>query len=376
MNRKGIITIVIIVVALAVIGVSVPLGFKIYTDTYEAKTRTQLLSYLESGDVDSTVQLINAFETKLKSEERVDRLEHVIQSNFSDYCSEYDYDQFLFMDKVMKRLDDSDEESIINLSKKLSKCIKSNYANRLLSAIQGNWVRDDNTDLSGTMLTIKTAGKSTTAVLTYLPANKYGFKVGDLKWKNVNVIGENIFSYEDLIKIESPAFSDYVSASATYDFATESINVSVTGIGNGTTQRWIRYNSSVPPKQSTAKNNSPASSQNSTAKKQTPTPAGKSTSNTLTAAKLSPQSDYFFPSDTQYITEADLIGLSKGDVAFIRNEIYARHGYVFHTEPFKSYFSSQSWYIANADFSESEFSKIESKNRDFLVTYEKKQGWR
>jgi len=86
--------------------------------------------------------------------------------------------------------------------------------------------------------------------------------------------------------------------------------------------------------------------------------------------------DYIFPSDTVYIREKDLARKSRDEIALIRNEIYARHGYIFHTEPFKSYFESKEWYHPNENFSESLFNEIEEANKDFLVNYEKDMGWR
>ncbi len=88
------------------------------------------------------------------------------------------------------------------------------------------------------------------------------------------------------------------------------------------------------------------------------------------------QEGYLFPSDSRYITEADLVGKSKDEVAMIRNEIYARHGYIFNTEPFKSYFESREWYVPNENFNESIFSEIEMANKNFLVKYEEDRGWR
>ncbi len=86
--------------------------------------------------------------------------------------------------------------------------------------------------------------------------------------------------------------------------------------------------------------------------------------------------DYFFPSDREYITERDLRGKTKEEVAFIRNEIYARHGYVFNTEPYKSYFAQKDWYTPNPNFNDDMFNEIEEKNKDFIVDYETEKGWR
>lgn len=98
--------------------------------------------------------------------------------------------------------------------------------------------------------------------------------------------------------------------------------------------------------------------------------------NTPSSTATPTPSDFLFPSDRLYISYSDLYGRSKEEVAFIRNEIYARRGYIFQTEPYKSYFSSKSWYYENPYFSESDFNPIEKANKDFIVEYEKSQGWR
>ena len=49
-------------------------------------------------------------------------------------------------------------------------------------------------------------------------------------------------------------------------------------------------------------------------------------------------------SNTRYLTEEDLSNYTKAELGLIRNEIFARYGYVFTTEPYKTYFSSKNWY--------------------------------
>jgi tetratricopeptide (TPR) repeat protein len=44
------------------------------------------------------------------------------------------------------------------------------------------------------------------------------------------------------------------------------------------------------------------------------------------------------------ITDYDLQGLSLRDLELMRNEIYARHGWVFNRQDLRQYFESQSWY--------------------------------
>ena len=89
--------------------------------------------------------------------------------------------------------------------------------------------------------------------------------------------------------------------------------------------------------------------------------------------------DYLFPSDSRYITEADLAGRSRDEVRLMINEIYARHGYIFSTQSYQNYFASKSWYIpitqSQSDV-ESWFNSVELANKNFLSNYEKQRGWR
>ncbi|GAA0858107.1 MULTISPECIES: YARHG domain-containing protein [Clostridium] len=77
-------------------------------------------------------------------------------------------------------------------------------------------------------------------------------------------------------------------------------------------------------------------------------------------------------SDSAYLTENELKGFSKNDLALMRNEIYARHGYIFHTEPFVSYFNSKSWYTKNPSFKgdNKELNKYELYNVNLLKKLE------
>ncbi|HHW49543.1 MAG TPA: YARHG domain-containing protein [Clostridiaceae bacterium] len=96
---------------------------------------------------------------------------------------------------------------------------------------------------------------------------------------------------------------------------------------------------------------------------------------TVTMETQPEESDFLFPSDREYITEEFLDTLSKEEIALIRNEIYARHGYIFQTEPYKSYFSGKSWYVPNENFDESMLSEIERENVNTILEYEERMGW-
>lgn len=54
----------------------------------------------------------------------------------------------------------------------------------------------------------------------------------------------------------------------------------------------------------------------------------------------------------------------------VRNEIYARHGYIFKSPELKQQFESKNWYKPNANFSEKELKQIEKKNVQYLKEFE------
>lgn len=88
---------------------------------------------------------------------------------------------------------------------------------------------------------------------------------------------------------------------------------------------------------------------------------------------------YILPTDSRLIEESELYGMSQEEVALARNEIYARHGYVFTTESYADYFEQQIWYTPDPNFDAldpTQLTEIERKNIDVIVGYEEKMGWR
>ncbi len=83
--------------------------------------------------------------------------------------------------------------------------------------------------------------------------------------------------------------------------------------------------------------------------------------------------DYILPdSDKKYLSAEDIKNLSKDELAIARNEIFARHGYVFKMEEYKNYFKSKTWYKENPLFSvsESELNEYEKANINLIKSYE------
>lgn len=83
-------------------------------------------------------------------------------------------------------------------------------------------------------------------------------------------------------------------------------------------------------------------------------------------------SDFIFPNSSHVkLTDFDLKPLTKEYLALARNEIFARHGYVFQTEPYKSYFRNKTWYKPNPSFKEGELNEIEVYNIQLIIKHEK-----
>ncbi len=118
--------------------------------------------------------------------------------------------------------------------------------------------------------------------------------------------------------------------------------------------------------------------------------SGSSTSNIGSAEKTStteksaaPKSEntaitnednnYLFPSDKELLTESYLDSKSKNEIDLIRNEIYARHGYIFKMEQYYNYFIQKSWYKPTEPDMEKaydDFNSIEKQNIEILVEYQ------
>ena len=89
-----------------------------------------------------------------------------------------------------------------------------------------------------------------------------------------------------------------------------------------------------------------------------------------TADGMDGEVDMFLPdSSTKTLTEADLEGLSAKELTYARNEIYARHGYVFDAQELNDYFGTKDWYTPNPSF-DGKLDPTETKNADFIRKYQ------
>lgn len=87
-------------------------------------------------------------------------------------------------------------------------------------------------------------------------------------------------------------------------------------------------------------------------------------------AASAPQDGFIFAdSDRRLLTPEEIEALDKGQLAFARNEIYARRGRKFAKPEFRDHFSRFSWY--KPQFGEVELTFVERKNVDLIRKYEK-----
>ena len=83
----------------------------------------------------------------------------------------------------------------------------------------------------------------------------------------------------------------------------------------------------------------------------------------LTTGRFPHTSDRLLNSD-------DVRNLSKADLKIMRNEIFARRGYIFKAADMKTYFQYQSWYVPKYDDVTPLFTEIEKRNISLIKSYE------
>lgn len=87
------------------------------------------------------------------------------------------------------------------------------------------------------------------------------------------------------------------------------------------------------------------------------------------------EGEYILPdSDSRAYTYEELSGLSAQEIRLAKNELYARHGWIFKSADLQDYFNSKSWYhgtVMPDDFSDSVFNVYEKNNVDLLSAMEK-----
>lgn len=82
---------------------------------------------------------------------------------------------------------------------------------------------------------------------------------------------------------------------------------------------------------------------------------------------------FLFPSDSVLITEDELEKLDDKTVELIKNEIYARHGYIFTNRALKKYFESFNWYEPNEEYSPNLLNPTEKANLKTIKKFQSRE---
>ena len=90
---------------------------------------------------------------------------------------------------------------------------------------------------------------------------------------------------------------------------------------------------------------------------------------------INDKSQMFWPLDKFAISTTDLDRLTKYEIDIIKNEAYARHGYIFVNEQWQEFFDEFDWYEKDSSFTEDTFSKLERQNLDTIILYQREKGW-
>jgi hypothetical protein len=78
-----------------------------------------------------------------------------------------------------------------------------------------------------------------------------------------------------------------------------------------------------------------------------------------------------YPEASQRILSYDdLAGMSKRELRFMRNEIFARYGYIFKSQDLKDHFLAQSWYQPLYNDVNHRLTRIEKENADYIKAFE------
>ena len=102
----------------------------------------------------------------------------------------------------------------------------------------------------------------------------------------------------------------------------------------------------------------------------TPSTAKPENQNTNQHNSVSSIPGRFPQASERLLTASDLQNMSKYDLKIMRNEIFARHGYIFKTTDMKNHFQNQSWYTPKYGDVSSKLTNIEQKNVALIQRYE------
>lgn len=108
-------------------------------------------------------------------------------------------------------------------------------------------------------------------------------------------------------------------------------------------------------------------------------PESKETDIAQQEQEVSDEQEYIFPdSDSRYLSEEEVRGMDTFSLSYGRNEIFARHGYIFNTPEIQQYFESMSWYegiVTPDEFNaDAVFNDFEKENIELIKSIEDELG--
>lgn len=77
---------------------------------------------------------------------------------------------------------------------------------------------------------------------------------------------------------------------------------------------------------------------------------------------------------SRYLNKSDLSGLTSRELTYLRNSIYAKHGYVFKSDELDRYFSQFSWYHRDYSVTDDILNSTERANTKLIREYQKEYG--
>jgi len=86
--------------------------------------------------------------------------------------------------------------------------------------------------------------------------------------------------------------------------------------------------------------------------------------------EINNESGLYPEGSNRYLSSSDLSGKSKYDLKIMRNEIFARHGFIFQTNEMQDYFSKQSWYNPRYSDVNNMLTSIEKDNIALIKKFE------
>lgn len=159
------------------------------------------------------------------SEANQAKLNETMSELLQDKVTEQNLDSFYYAEGLASILRENGSANSNWLADSLEKDLDENAETKMkLFLMSTMWVRNDDTDLSGTKLKIQfndSDGFATIEESTDF-GKSYGYEKGDIKWKNIQFVDPNTFRYEELGKGQGQTI--YFEGIGQIDYSEKKIN--------------------------------------------------------------------------------------------------------------------------------------------------------